>query len=198
MDLGISGSDLLKIALSSGVVAGLVNSGVQWFKEDRLAKKKAKDEATYDAIQIVARFDVLAVNCANAIWEHKNAIAEWAGTGNEHRIQPIEWPKLDLDGLSIMKIEKKTASEIHWLENEVAKGRNLIMARWMLYLDSDDAAQQSSALVGYFGHRCLQISDHLRSLYELKMIGPEWGMSEVRKLLLEQHVEARKLLKTGD
>lgn len=93
------------------------------------------------------------------------------------------------------KIQRSIAAKLIWLENEITRGERVIMARWEAYLDSDEANEQHTALIGYFGWEALRISGMLIDEYSLGYARPDWGMGDVKNLLADQHASAMVYLR---
>lgn len=194
----LSLAELIKIGLSGGLVVGLTTFFLNLIKDYLAGRAKKANEASFDALFIIARLDALVVECANSIWDYSNLLSQVRGTEHEREIGSCNRPDIQLEDLKLDKIDRALAARLIWLENEIIRGGRVIMARWELYLDSDEANEQNTSLVGYYGWEAWLISEALREKYSLKYAGPDWGMDAVKGVLAEEHAKAKKYLKRDD
>ena len=191
---GLAFWDVVKIAAGSGVLAGVVNSVISWFKEGRQRAEQRRLEAEIDAIHLISKLDALAVQCANDYWEFHDLWGSVRGTPEEGKIGCAK-PALNIALDSLSKIDRQLACRIAWLENDVKLGVDGIRARWEEYLDRDDALAQDANLVGYFGYEALLVAKGLRSKYKLDSERIQWGMSRIEEQLSECAAESKKFFK---
>ncbi|WP_416638416.1 hypothetical protein [Pseudomonas sp. OHS18] len=191
-------TELIKIGLSGGLVVGITTFLLNLTKDYFAGRAKKADEASFDALFIIARLDALVVECANSIWDYNNQVAQLMGTEHEDKIGSCSRPDTPLEDLKLDKVDRALAARLIWLENEIIRGGRVILARWELYLDSDEANEQNTSLVGYYGWEAWLISEALRDKYSLRYTGPGWGMKAVKDTLAEEHTKAKKYLNRND
>lgn len=194
----LSLAELVKIGLSGGLVVGVTTFLLNLTKDYFAGRAKKADEASFDALFIIARLDALVVECANSVWDYNSRVVQLRGTEHEDKIGSCKRPDTPLEDLKLDKIDRALAARLIWLENEIIRGGRVIMARWEAYLDSDEANEQNTSLVGYYGWEAWLISEALREKYSLRYTGPGWGMDAVKDLLAEEHAKAKKYLKRDD
>ena len=183
--------DILKIAAGSGVLAGMVNSGISWFKEGRQKSQQRRLEAEIDAIHLISQLDALAVECANNYWAFLELWASVRGEKEEGKIACAK-PDLKIVSEGLSKIDRGLACRIAWLENDVRLGNDGIRARWEEYLDLEDALAADADLVGYFGYEALLIARELRNKYKLSSERIQWGMPKIEEQLSKCSARTKK------
>lgn len=186
---------IMLLVLSSGLIAALTSSGMQWVKEYRAKAADRKMEASLEAIFLVRELDTLAVRCANSIWEHYEIFNQIVDTPEAGSYPGAVRPEFDIGKQSVSKIDKGVAAQIVWLETEIQMGEELIRSAWFHdALDYYQAHDQRANLVGYFGHKALEAAAELRKIYQLKSNQYQWGMTGVSDLLKKSAGAAEKYL----
>lgn len=194
---GLEMWDIVKIAAGSGVLAGMVNSGISWFKEGRQRAQQRRLEAEIDAIHLISQLDALAVECANNYWAFHELWASVRGEKEEGQIGCAK-PDLDIVSAGLSKIDRRLACRIAWLENDVRLGNDGIRARWEEYLDLEDALAADANLVGYFGYEALLIARELRNKYKLSSERIQWGMPRIEEQLSKCSAQTKKFFDDGN
>lgn len=194
---GLVAGDILKIAAGSGVIAAVLTAVIGIFKDRWMRKEQVQQEAEIDAIHLISKLDGLAVQCANNYWTFHSVWAQARGREDVGNISCAK-PVLDIDPVSLSKIDRALACRIAWLENDVKLGNDGIRARWEVYLDTEDALEADADLVGYFGYEALLVAKALRSKYKLSYVGAQWGMPRIEVQLSECSARSKKFFKDED
>lgn len=176
----VSGWELAKIALTSGVVAALAGGGLLWLKEHLMRKTAARQDAEIAAIKLIASLDALGAKCLHDLQDYERVSEQLIDTENEGKHALCDLPSFDLDGSDLSKIDRKIASELIWLNNEILLARDLIRSRWNYdAITSREAAEQHTNLVGAYGYKAILASSGLRKKYSLIGINSMRGMQDV-------------------
>lgn len=190
--------DITKLALASGVVAAVVGTVFQGYKEWLFKRMQARQDAAIDAVHLIAKLEGLAVQCANRYWTYRERVQDYQSFGMREDAPRCIKPEVEIEDSRLAKINRELAGRIAWLENEIALGSDVIHSRWRTYLGSDEANDQYADLVGYYGHQSLQIAKELRKSYDLSHTGPNWGMTDIETQLQECFDRAKKNMESND
>ncbi len=193
---GIDTWELTKLVASSSIIAAVTTVLFTGIKE-RLAKAgDRKAVAEVEAIFLIRELDLLAVNCANAIWEHEEIFEQLEGRPEQRKYSGCARPEFTASREALSKIDKNVAAKLAWLENEIKLGQDHIKSAWWHdVLDFHEAHEQQANLVGYFGSKAIDISRELRNLYGLDSGHYKWGMDGVEELLSRMSRQSKKYLK---
>lgn len=193
---GLSVWSIVQIVGGSSIVAALTTECLAWFKDSKAKAHERKIGAELEAIFLIRDLDALAVNCANAIWEHQEIFSQLEGRPEQRKYPGCSRPDFSVSKDAVSKIDKKIAAKLVWLENEIKLGQDQIKSAWWHdVLDFHEAHDQQAFLVGYFGAQAMDISTELRSLHGLSSDQYKWGMNGVEEHLKEMSKSSEKYLK---
>jgi len=192
---------ILGLVLSSGLVAAVTSSILQWVKERKFKADERKSNAELEAIFLIRELDALAVACANSIQDHNEIFSELFHMDSEAQgsYPGAKKPLFEIDRSAMSKIDKDIAAKVVWLENEMTLGGGLIKSAWQFdAVDWYEAHEQNANLIGYYGHRAVELAASLRARYGLDQHKYRWGMSGVEELLEASSASAVKFLTKKD
>ncbi|RXE54188.1 MULTISPECIES: hypothetical protein [Pseudomonas fluorescens group] len=186
---------IAKLVAGSSFVAAITTVFCTAVK-DRLAKAgEKKAAAEVEAIFLIRELDLVAVNCANAIWDHGEIFHQLEGKPEQRKYPGCSRPEISVSKESLSKIDKRIAAKLAWLENEIKLGQDQIKSAWWHdALDFYEAHQQQADLVGYFGAKAMEISSDLRAMYKLDCSHYKWGMHGVGELLTASSLRSQSYL----
>lgn len=188
--------DLIKIALTSGVVAAVVSGIAQWLREAGHRTWVRSRAAESEAIFIAAKLDAIALDCARNIFDFDEQLHDYIDTHGAAPSPSCTMPSHSFSGIPIANIDRGLAAKIAWLENEVRSGQQIISIRYALYLDPPEAFEQHRNLVGYLGYEAMVIARQLREKYKLRPSVAKWGVSASEETFNKCKQEAEKFLAT--
>lgn len=180
--------DVIKIAAGSGVVAACINQGFQWLKDYR----KAKGEAQYCAVQLIAKLELYAIECADNVAWHRRVMSESRSVEPKDTCCPPEMTWLE-DRLDILDPGSNAA--VSWLSTEVRLAQGVVKSNWDDDLDPDSYAAERISVVGYFGYKAIELADGLRLKYDLPPLISDWSLERTKSYLKQCWEQAKKYLK---
>lgn len=178
-DLGAK--ELWQIALTSGVVAALVNQIVLWIREHLAAQYKLKTDALFPAIRLIGRLERFAIECSQQISNNYEEVASAESHGVA--IPYCRIPELTLPDEELAKLDKQLASQAEWIATERAHAEGFLNFKWEDTFDPHDFVPVCRNMVGYFGHRAIQCADNIRNKYDLPHLPKQWGRKRTAAFL---------------
>jgi hypothetical protein len=86
----VSWSEILKVALSTGIFAAIITSGLQWLREWRTERTHKARDAAYSAMRVAVILERFAIDCANIISDNHLHSSSGGHAGSAH----VELPHL--------------------------------------------------------------------------------------------------------
>lgn len=161
--------DVVQIAMGSGAVAAFVGGVFQWIRDGITNNREERKSARTDAIHLITKLDVLAMNCAKSHWRFVDDMENYKRTCWGDDCYPsCQKPKLEIDQSELSRIDYNIAAKIAWLENELLLGRQMILVKMELSSLPPDIEYAYSDLVGHFGYRALKLSEELQWKYDIE------------------------------
>lgn len=161
--------DVLKIALGSGAIAALVGGVFQLIRDSLKSNREETKNARTDAIHLITKLDVLAMNCAKNLWVFSEDMDEYRGTRYGDSSYPrCQKPELGIEQSELGRIDYNIAAQIAWLENEFLLGRRMISIKMELSANPPEIEDAYSDLVGHYGFRGLALAKALRRKYDIE------------------------------
>ena len=161
--------DIVQIALGSGAIAALVGGAFQWVKDFTTENRIERNNGRIDAIHLITKLDVLAMNCAKNYWQFTEAMDEYKSSRWGDNCYPsCTRPVISIDQAELSRIDQKIAAQIAWLENEFSLGKEMILIKMDLSADPPDIQDEYANLVGHYGFRVLELAETLRRKYNIR------------------------------
>ena len=190
--------DIVKIALGSGTTAALVGGVFQWLRDLHGKKRDEVRSAKIDAVQLIAKLDLLAMNCARVYWRFNEEMDNYkAHAWGSNQYPSCERPQSDISALELARIDQEIAARVAWLDNEFRLGTEMIRMKLDDNALPPDVEDALADLVGHYGFQAMKIAESLRAKYSipsedlvLKMRGKvvntalESASNKVRKFLV--------------
>jgi len=190
--------DIVKIALGSGTTAALVGGLFQWLRDLHGKKRDEHQSAKIDAVQLIAKLDLLAMNCARAYWRFNEEMDDYkARAWGSSQYPSCERPKSEIASIELARIDQEIAARIAWLDNEFKLGSEMIRLKLDHNALPPDIEDALANLVGHYGSQAMKIAEDLRKKYSipgeelvLKMRGKvvtttlDYASDQVRKFLV--------------
>lgn len=161
--------DVLKIALGSGAMAAVVGGVFQLVRDGITSNREEKKSARTDAIHLITKLDVLAMNCAKNLWSFSEDMNEYRGTRYGDTSYPrCQKPGLGIDRSELGRIDYNIAAQIAGMDNEYLLGRQMILIKMELSSNPPEIEDAFSDLVGHYGLRALTLAESLRFKYGIE------------------------------
>jgi len=160
--------DIVKIALGSGATAALLGGGLQWVKE---AIFKRGDELRYakvDAVHLITKLDLVALNCVKAHWRFSDEMDYYRSfRWGSNDYPTCKKPESGIEPSELSKIDQLIAARIAWLDSEFSLGLEMIRIKLEYSADPPDIEEALANLVGHNGYQALRAGEALRKKYSI-------------------------------
>ena len=163
--------ELLKLALGTGLVAGIATQSFGWIIDRWKSNRLAETQATYLAVRLAVAFESFAIRCAEKISDNDMFRQSEGHAGRPHGTLPnleefpadVSWTTLDPALLS------RSLS----IPNELLLGERMI-AFWS-DVDPDPSLTRSAcdAQAATCGYRAWKLAENLRTRYKLPEFVPK-------------------------
>lgn len=161
--------DVLKIALGSGAMAAVVGGVFQLIRDRVTSNREERKNARTDAIHLITKLDVLAMNCAKSYWQFVEEMDDYRGTRWGSNSYPsCKKPDLGIDQSELARIDYNIAAKIAWMNNEYLLGKQMISIKMELSSNPPEIEDALSDLVGHFGFRALRLAEDLQRKYNIE------------------------------
>jgi len=160
--------DVVKIALGSGTTAAIVGGAFQWLRDLHAKKRDEVKSAKVDAVHLITKLDLLAMNCARVYWRFCEEMDEYkARAWGSNEYPSCERPQSDIAPSELVRIDQGLAARIAWLDNEFKLGTEMIRLKLEYNADPPDIEDAFADLVGHYGHQATKIAETLRTKYSI-------------------------------
>lgn len=160
--------DIVKIALGSGTTAALVGGGLQWFRDLHGKKRDEYRNAKIDAVQLIAKLDLLAMSCARVYWSFNDEMDDYkARAWGSNQYPSCKRPQSEIAPLELARIDQEIAARIAWLDNEFRLGSEMIRMKLDQSALPPDIEDALADLVGHYGFQAIKIAESLRKKYSI-------------------------------
>ncbi|WP_122432107.1 hypothetical protein [Pseudomonas viridiflava] len=186
---GLEVWDVVKIAAGSGVVAAMINQGVQWLKD----RSRQKGEAQYCAITIIAKLEQFAIACSRSAEYHGRVINEspyFDDFSKLCNLPELTWSEDRLDVL-----QSPVGARLVWLSTEIQLAHGKASDNFENEVDHEGYAMDRVSIVGYFGYEALLLAERLRREYSLPALISNWGLDQNKTELERLWERAKERLK---
>lgn len=161
--ISLAWMDILKVALSTGVAAALLNQSISWFKDWTSERKNISREGRYLALRIAVILERFSIDCAELIASYNLHDQSDGHAGKQSGSLPIlpAYPS-DADWKSL---NPALCAKALAMRNELELSDKALDFHFEV-----DAFQLGSAFkdeAGKCGYRAWEIATELRSLYKL-------------------------------
>ena len=161
--------DVVQIAMGSGAVAALVGGVFQWIRDGIKNYREERKSARTDAIHLITKLDVLAMNCAKSHWRFVEDMDDYKrNRWGDNSYPSCQKPQLEIDQLELSRIDYNIAAQIAWLENEFLLGTQMILIKMELSSDPPEIEDAFSDLIGHYGFRGLKLAEELQRKYDIE------------------------------
>jgi hypothetical protein len=161
--------DVLKLALTTGIVTSAMSLGVGWLQESRREKAKTERDARYLALRLAVIFEKFAIYCADVIYD--NGLADTSGghAGTQHtRLPDLEGFPDDADWKAL---DGTLAGRALTFRVELLLSGKMLAELWV-FSDPDEIAVECNEQAGLHGMRAWEIAHDLRARYLLSPFDP--------------------------
>ncbi|MGY2285184.1 hypothetical protein [Pseudomonas gingeri] len=160
--------DIVKIALGSGTTAAIVSGAFQWLRDLHAKKRDEIKSAKIEAVHLITKLDLLAMNCARVYWRFTEEMDEYKALAwGSDRYPSCQRPQSDIAPLELGKIDQGIAARIAWLDNEFKLGTEMIRLKLEYNADPPDIQDALADLVGHYGYQATKIAESLRVKYAI-------------------------------
>lgn len=160
--------DIVKIALGSGTTAAVVGGVFQWLRDLHGKKREEARSAKIDAVQLIAKLDLLAMNCARVYWRFNDEMDHYkASAWGSNSYPSCEKPHSDISALELARIDQEIAARIAWLDNEFRLGTEMISMKLGDNVLPPDIEEALADLVGHYGFQATKIAESLIAKYSI-------------------------------
>ena len=161
--------DVLKIAFGGGATAALVGGVFQLIRDFIKNKREDIKNARTDAIHLITKLDVLAMNCAKSHWRFVEDMEDYKrNRWGDNSYPSCQQPQLEIDQSELSRIDYNIAAQIAWLENEFLLGKQMISIKMELSSDPPEIEEAFSDLDGHYGFRGLKLAEELQRKYDIE------------------------------
>ncbi len=161
--------DVLKIAFGGGATAALVGGVFQLIRDFIKNKREDIKNARTDAIHLITKLDVLAMNCAKSHWRFVEDMEDYKrNRWGDNSYPSCQKPQLEIDQSELSRIDYNIAAQIAWLENEFLLGTQMILIKMELSSDPPEIEDAFSDLIGHYGFRGLKLAEELQRKYDIE------------------------------
>ena len=189
--ISINSWDIIKLALSAGVVTALINQGINWFKEWKKEKKLIERLSQYSALRITIELETFAISCADVISDIDMYYDSAGHAGRKHTIIPIlaeysddvDWKSLDIC----------LCTRIFTLRNEIMLSQGAI--DFWYEIDDECVPTTCREQTGKCGYRAWQLANELRNFYKLLQFDPKQLSWDIESILKKHHDQAINRIK---
>ena len=172
--------EVLKLGISTGVVAVFASQGLGWLIDRWKLKKQATIEATYLAAQLAASFENFAIRCAEQIANNSMYHDSGGEAGRPHTTLP-HFDEFQ-DQTNWKTLDPALLSRCLSFPNELILGDSKI-AFWLdIDPDPDLIRNACTNQAGVHGYRAWCLANDLRTKYCLPEFVPgdfSWDMMDV-------------------
>ena len=160
--------DIVKIALGSGTTAALVGGVFQWLRDLHGRKRDEDRSAKIDAVQLITKLDLLAMNCARVYWSFNEEMDDYkARAWGSNQYPSCGKPQSEIAPLELARIDQEIAARIAWLDNEFRLGAEMIRMKLDYSAVPPDIEDALADLVGHYGFQAMKIAETLRAKYSI-------------------------------
>ncbi|RYG58135.1 MAG: hypothetical protein EON56_00555 [Alphaproteobacteria bacterium] len=160
--------DIVKIALGSGATAALLGGGLQWVKEALFKKGDALKLAKIEAVHLITKLDLVALNCAKARWRFTDEMDYYRSfRWGSNDYPTCMKPDSGIEPSELAKIDQLIAARIAWLDNEYSLGLEMIRIKLEFSADPPDLEEALANLIGHYGYQALRAGEALRKKYAI-------------------------------
>jgi hypothetical protein len=190
----ISWTDILKVALSTGIVAALINQGITWLRDWRKESSTIQRNATYLALRVAVILEQFAIMCADVIGDNVLYRDSDGHAGKSHgSLPPLGEYPTDADWKSV---DPAFSARALALRNEIFLSDGAIAFVWEVDHDTVQGACNEHA--GKCGYRAWQLAVDLRKRYGLPEFDPKQTHWDIVPVLKESFDAAEKKRVTAD
>ncbi|MDI3372376.1 hypothetical protein QLG14_24425 [Pseudomonas sp. V104_10] len=160
--------DIVKIALGSGATAALVGGGLQWIRDLHGKKRDEYRSAKIEAVQLITKLDLLAMNCARVYWQFNEEMDDYkARAWGSNEYPSCQRPCSGIGPLELTQVDQEIAARIAWLDNEFKLGSQMIAMKLGDNVFPPDVEDALADLVGHYGFQAMKIAETLRKKYSI-------------------------------
>lgn len=179
-NLSLKGWDVLKVAVSTGIVTAIITQLLTWLRELHKDKSANARIASYAALRLAVDLEGFSIACADAISEAHLSQSSGGYAGRVHTKIPDLLPfPADVDWRAL---EPSISAKILTIRNEITVAQQSI--DFWYEVDHDCVPNACLDQLGLCGYRAWKTAVELRKSYGLPPFDPtvlSWNVEECLK-----------------
>lgn len=184
--VSIPWADVIKLALSTGVIAAVINQSISWIRDSRSEGATIKRDATYLAMRAAVILEQFAIMCAEIIGDNLLYTDSDGYAGEQHgKLPELDQYPTDADWKSL---DPSISARALSLPNEILLSDRTI-ATWEK-LEPAEVLGACNEQAGKCGYRAWLLASDLRRRYQLPGFDPTETHWDLVGLLKEKHDKA--------
>lgn len=190
----VSGWDIVKFALGTGVVTALANNLLGWWRDWKKEGITTIRDARYLAMRVAVTLDRFAIECAKSISDNSMFSSSGGHAGNAHGTLPsLEEYPTDADWKAL---DPSLSARALSLRNELYLSEGQIAFWWEIEPgDQGIMMNACDGQAGKCGYRAWQLAADMRRHYGLPEFDPKQTNWDVVRVLKEEHDQELKRMK---
>jgi len=182
----VSGWDIVKFALGTGVVTAVANNLLGWWRDWKKEGTTTIRDARYLAMRVAVTLDRFAIECANSIGDNELFSGSQGHAGTVHgRLPPLEEYPTDADWKAL---DPSLSARALSLRNDLRLSEGIIKFWWEIEPgDQGILMTTCDGQAGTCGYRAWQLAADMRRHYGLPEFDPKPTSWDVVTVLKEQY-----------
>lgn len=170
----LSGIDIAKIVLASGVVAAVIG----WIKDYLFKSRDRARDAKFNAISVIAKLDLYSLQSRQKIRDYHELTAQLVPERDYQNWPRCTYPELEITTDELRLLDSKNASVLTWLNTEKMLASEYLYGVYESSFDPTDVHSHKADIVGYFGYEAFLLAESLRKKHRLPAFGQRWGVDD--------------------
>jgi hypothetical protein len=189
----VSGWDIVKFALGTGVVTAVANNLLGWLRDWKKEGTTSTRDARYLAMRVAVTLDEFAIECAKSIRDNQIYIESMGHAGTRHgKLPPLSEYPTDADWKAL---DPSLSTRALSFCNELRLSEGIIGLWWDIEPgDQGILMNTCDGQAGKCGYRAWQLAADMRRHYGLPEFEPEHtGWNIVPELKQEHDLELKRV-----
>lgn len=179
-NLSLNGWDILKVAISAGIVTAIITQLLTWLRDLHKDKTTNARIASYSALRLAVELEAFSIACADAISEADLSASSGGHAGRIHtKIPNLQSFPEDIDWRTL---DPSISAKVLTIRNEITVAQQSI--DFWYEVDHDCVPNACVDQLGLCGYRAWKTAVELRKRYGLPPFDPtvlSWNVEECLK-----------------